>query len=174
MDQREQFLYTEKYRPQSIDECILPQHLKDELNKYVVQKNIPNLLMIGRSGVGKTTAALALIKQIGADSMLINCSMEGNLDTLRNDIKNFATTVSFSGRRKFCILDEIDSTSPLFQPALRTFMEQYSSNCGFILTANHLNKVIKALQSRDAVINFRFPNAEKVHLITEFSKRLFK
>lgn len=171
MAPREQFLFSEKFRPTTVDQCILPQRFKDEFNKYIKQKNIPNLLLIGKSGVGKTTVAKAMISQLNADFMLVNCSLEGNIDTLRNDIKNFATTASFKGKRKYCILDEIDSTSVLFQPALRTFMEQYSSNCGFILTANNPNKVIKPLHSRCSVVNFKFNVDEKLDLIVQFTKR---
>jgi DNA polymerase III delta prime subunit len=168
---KEQFLFTERFRPKTIDECILPQRMKDEFNQYVDQGNIPNLFMVGRPGIGKTTVAKALISQINADYMLVNCSLEGNIDTLRNDIRNFATTVSFTGRRKFCILDEIDSTSPLFQPALRTFMEQYSSNCGFILTANNPRKVIEPLHSRTTTVQFKFTTDEKFELIKQIYKR---
>lgn len=168
---REQFLFTERFRPQTVDDCVLPQRMKDEFNKYVEQKAIPNLLLTGRPGVGKTTVALAMCKQIDADVMLVNCSLEGNIDTLRNDIKNFSTTVSFKGKRKYCILDEIDSTSPLFQPALRTFMEQYSSNCGFILTCNNLTKVIKPLHSRCVTINFNFSPDEKLDILKGIIKR---
>jgi len=169
---REQFLFTERFRPKTVDECILPERLKIEFNKYVEQGSIPNLLMTGSSGVGKTTVAQAMIRQIGTDLLFINCSSEGNLDKLRNDLTRFATTVSFrGGKRKYVILDEMDSTSPLFQPALRTFMEQYSSNCGFILTCNHPNKVIKELHSRCSVVSFKFNADEKIELMKQFYKR---
>lgn len=170
---REDFLWVEKYRPRTIDETILPAELKATFQKFVDDNNVPNLLLTGRAGVGKTTVARAMLEQIGADYFIINSSMHGNIDTLRTDILNFASTVSFSGGRKYVILDEADYLNPnSTQPALRNFMEQYSKNCGFILTCNFKNKLIEPLQSRCGVIEFRVTKEEKQKLAVQFFKRV--
>ena len=143
---REDFLWVEKYRPRTIADTILPEELKATFQKFVDEGSVPNLLLTGRAGVGKTTVARAMLDQLGADYIVINGSMHGNIDTLRVDILNFASTVSFSGGRKYVILDEADYLNPnSTQPALRNFMEQYSKNCGFILTCNFKNKLIEPL-----------------------------
>ena len=142
------FLWTEKYRPNRISDTILPQNLSTTFNEFV-EKGIPNLLLCGGPGVGKTTVARAMLDQVGSDYMIINGSMNGGIDTLRNDIKSYASTVSLNGGRKFVILDEADYLNPQStQPALRNFMEEYSKNCGFILTANYKNRIIEPLHSR--------------------------
>ena len=169
---KQEFLWVEKYRPNQVDKCILPASLKAVFQKFVDDSNIPNLLLTGRAGVGKTTIARAMLEQINADYIVINSSMHGNIDTLRTDILNFASTVSFSGGRKYVILDEADYLNPnSTQPALRNFMEEYSKNCGFILTCNFKNKLIDPLISRCSVIDFSIPKEERSQLAAQFYKR---
>jgi DNA polymerase III delta prime subunit len=170
---REDFLWVEKYRPRTIADTVLPHSLKAVFQQFVDDENIPNLLLTGRAGVGKTTVARAMLDELGADYIVINGSMHGNIDTLRTDILNFASTVSFSGGRKYVILDESDYLNPnSTQPALRNFMEQYSKNCGFILTCNFRNKLIEPLQSRCSVIDFVIPKTERPQLAVTFYKRV--
>ena len=162
------FLWTEKYRPNRISDTILPQNLSTTFNEFV-EKGIPNLLLCGGPGVGKTTVARAMLDQVGSDYMIINGSMNGGIDTLRNDIKSYASTVSLNGKRKFVILDEADYLNPQStQPALRNFMEEYSKNCGFILTANYKNRIIEPLHSRCSVVEFNIPKIEKPNLAKQF------
>ena len=154
----QEFLWVEKYRPSRLTDCILPEELKNTFQQFINQKNIPNLLLSGSAGVGKTTVAKAMLEELGADYIVVNGSLHGNIDTLRTEIMNFATTVSFSEGRKYVILDEADYLNPQStQPALRNFMEEYSKNCGFILTCNFKNRIIEPLQSRCSVIDFLFP-----------------
>lgn len=170
---REDFLWVEKYRPRTIADTILSDELKQVFQTFADEGNIPNMLLTGRAGVGKTTVARALMEQVGADYIVINSSMHGNIDTLRTDILNFASTVSFSGGRKYVILDEADYLNPnSTQPALRNFMEQYSKNCGFILTCNFKNKLIEPLWSRCSVIDFVVPKEQRPKLALAFFKRV--
>jgi len=135
--------------------------------------NIPNMLLSGGPGIGKTTVAKAMLEELGCDYIIINGSMNGNIDTLRTEIRNFASTVSFSGGRKYVILDEADYLNPSStQPALRNFMEEYSSNCGFILTCNYKNRLIDPLHSRCSVVDFIIPKEEKPQLAKEFFVRV--
>jgi len=170
----EEFLWVEKYRANNIGDCVLPNELKTTLNEFVKNKKIPNLILSGGPGVGKTTAAKAMINEIGATYMLINASEDGNIDTLRTTIKNFASTVSLEGTgRKYIILDEADYLNPQStQPALRGFMEEFSNNCGFILTCNYKNRLIPPLHSRCSTIDFRILNSEKPQLAKEFFVRV--
>jgi len=170
---REQFLWVEKYRPRKIEDCILPEELKATFQKFVDDGSIPNLLLSGSAGVGKTTVARAMLEQINADYIVINGSMNGNIDTLRNDIRNFAATVSFTGGRKYVILDEADYLNAnSTQPALRNFMEEYSSNCGFILTCNFANRIIAPLHSRCSVVEFKINGKQKAALAKQFMSRV--
>lgn len=170
---REDFLWVEKYRPRTIADTVLPESLKSVFQRFVDEGSVPNMLLTGRAGVGKTTVARALLEQLGADYIVINSSMHGNIDTLRTDILNFASTVSFSGGRKYVILDEADYLNPnSTQPALRNFMEQYSKNCGFILTCNFKNKLIEPLWSRCSVVEFSIPKEEKPKLAVQFYRRV--
>lgn len=163
------FLWVEKYRPKTVQETTLTASLKKTFQQFVDQKNIPNLLLSGAPGVGKTTIARAMLEQLECDYIVINGSMNGNIDTLRNEILSFASTVSFSGGRKYVILDEADYLNAnSTQPALRNFMEEFSRNCGFILTCNFKNRIIEALQSRCSVIDFSMTNKEKPKLATNF------
>jgi DNA polymerase III delta prime subunit len=172
MDKKD-FLWTELYRPKTVDDCVLPQNLKDIFNAFVTEGEVPNLILSGSAGVGKTTIARALLEQMDRDYMFINGSLEGrNIDTLRTLIKDYASSVSFKGGRKYVILDEADYlNAQSTQPALRNFMEEYSSNCGFILTCNFKNRIIDPLQSRCSVIDFKFGNAEKPDLAMQMFKR---
>ena len=166
------FLWTEKYRPRNISDTILPDNLKSTFEDFI-KNGIPNLLLSGGPGVGKTTAAKAMLDQIGSDYLIINGSMNGGIDTLRNDIKSYASTVSLNGNRKFVILDEADYLNPQStQPALRNFMEEYSKNCGFILTANYKNRIIEPLHSRCSVIEFLISKQDKPVLANSFLKRV--
>lgn len=167
------FLWTERYRPKRVQDTILPNTLKKTFQQFVDQNNVPNLLLSGRAGIGKTTIAKAMLEEIGADYLVINGSMNGNIDTLRVEIANFASTMSFVGGRKYVILDEADYLNPnSTQPALRNFMEEYSKNCGFILTCNFKNRIIEPLHSRCSVIEFHIPNAEKADMAAQFFKRV--
>ena len=160
---KEEFLYVEKYRPQTIEDTILPEQLKETFKDFVELGEIPNLLLCGSAGVGKTTIAKALCNELNADFIVINGSDEGRLiDTLRTKIKNFASTVSLGGGPKVVILDEADYISAeSVQPALRAFIEEFSSNCRFIFTCNYKNRIIPALHSRTTVIDFKIPPLEK-------------
>ena len=172
---REHLLWVEKYRPKSIEECILPSDIKQTFNEFVLQEEIPNLLLSGRSGIGKTTVAMALCNQLDSDFIIINSSEDGNIDTLRTDIKTFASTVSLSGGRKVVILDEADYLNPQStQPALRRFMEEFSKNCRFIFTCNFANRIISPLHSRCSVIEFKIPKSELPVLATEFMERVIR
>ncbi len=167
------FLWVEAYRPSTIDDCILPKTLKNDLQAFIDKESLTNLILSGGSGVGKTTAARAILEQIGATYMMINGSEESGIDVLRTKIKNFAATVSLHGGKKYLILDEADYLNPQStQPALRGFMEEFHKNCGFILTCNYKNRIIPALQSRCSVIDFVIPNSEKAKLAQEFFKRV--
>ncbi len=169
---RDTFLWVEQYRPKTVDECILPKTLKTQLQSYVDKQDISNLILSGGPGVGKTTAARAMLEQIGATYMFINGSEESGIDVLRTKIKNFASTVSLEGGRKYLILDEADYLNPQStQPALRGFIEEFHQNCGFILTCNYKNKLIAPLHSRCGVVDFTIPKSEKAGLAGQFFKR---
>jgi DNA polymerase III delta prime subunit len=170
----EHLLWTEKYRPKSIDDCILPERLKKPFQEYVNQSNIPNLLLSGGAGVGKTTVAKAMCEEIGCDVMVINGSDEGRLiDTFRTKIKNFASSMSLAGGRKVVIIDEADyCNAESVQPALRNFIEEFAGNCSFIFTCNYKNKLIEPLHSRCAVIDFALKNGEKAQMASTFMKRV--
>lgn len=166
-------LWVEKYRPQTILDCILPNELKSTFQQFVENEEIPNLLLTGTAGVGKTTVAKAMLEEIGCTYMMINGSEESGIDTLRTKIKNFASTVSMDGKRKYVILDEADYLNPQStQPALRGFIEEFSRNCGFILTCNFRNRIIEPLHSRCSTVEFRIPNEQKPKLAMNFMKRV--
>lgn len=166
------FLFVEKYRPSKVQDCILPDVTKNTFQEYVNRKEIPNLLLVGGAGTGKTTIAKALCNEIGCDYLFINASDENGIDTLRIKIANYASSVSLSGGRKVVILDEFDAATRNFQDAFRNFLEKFSSNCTFILTCNYANKIIEPIHSRCAVINFSINKTEKKKLITQFFKRV--
>ena len=169
----EDFLWTERYRPIRISDTILPAELKAVFQQFVDQGNIPNLILSGSAGVGKTTVARAMLEELGCDYIIINGSMNGNIDTLRNEILNFASSVSLSGGRKYVILDEADYLNAnSTQPALRNFMEEFSRNCGFILTCNFKNRIIEPLHSRCSVIDFKISKSDMAKLAGQFFKRV--
>ena len=171
----ETFLWVEKYRPTTVDDCILPSELKTTFSEFVKDKHIPNLILSGGPGIGKTTIAKAMLDEIGSTSMMINGSEESGIDVLRTKIKNFASTVSLEGGRKYMILDEADYLNPQStQPALRGFMEEFHKNCGFILTCNYKNRLIEPLHSRCSVIDFVIPKAQKPDLARTFFDRIKK
>ncbi len=171
----EQYLWSERYRPRAISECILPEQLKATFQQFVDDQQVPNLLLTGTSGVGKTTVAKAMLEQLGCDYIVINGSLDRNIDTLRNDIQHFASSISFQhmGKRKYVILDEADFLNPTStMPALRNFMEQFADNCGFILTANYPGRIIDALRSRCSEIEFTIPKTEKTEMAKQFLIRV--
>jgi len=169
----ESYLWVEQYRPKDVGSCILPKNLKDTFTEFVESNNVPNLILSGGPGVGKTTVAKAMLDHIGATYMMINGSEESGIDVLRTKIRNFASTVSLEGGRKYLILDEADYLNPQStQPALRGFMEEFHKNCGFILTCNYKNRLIEPLHSRCSVIEFSIPKSEKQKLASGFMKRV--
>jgi len=170
-----EFLFVEKYRPQVIDDCILPDETKKTFKEFVAKGEIPNLLLAGPPGIGKTTIAKALCNEIGADYYVINGSDEGRfLDTVRNQAKNFASTVSLTGssKHKVIIIDEADNTGNDVQLLLRANIEAFYNNCRFIFTCNYKNKIIEPLHSRCAVIDFTIKGKQKVQLAGSFFQRL--
>ena len=170
---RDEFLWVEKYRPRTVSDTILPDNLKQTFQQFVDNKNIPNLLLAGGPGVGKTTIAKAMLDELECDYIVINGSLSGNIDTLRNDIMQFASSMSLVGGRKYVILDEADYLNPnSTQPALRNFMEEYSKNCGFIMTCNFKNRIIEPLQSRCSVIDFNIDKKIGQILAAKFMKRV--
>jgi DNA polymerase III delta prime subunit len=169
----EQFLWVERYRPHTIDECILPKFLKDTFNDFAAQDKIPNLLLSGGPGVGKTTVAKALCDMTKADYIVVNGSEESGIDVLRTKIKQFASTVSFTDSRKMVILDEADYLNPQStQPAMRGFIEEFAGNCGFIFTCNYKNRIIEPIHSRCSVVDFKIDNGEKAKLASQFMTRV--
>ena len=169
----EDFLWVEKYRPKTIEECVLPDALKQTLSEFISKGDIPNLILSGGPGVGKTTAAKAMLDELGLTYMFINGSEESGIDVLRTKIKNFASTVSLHGGRKYLILDEADYLNPQStQPALRGFIEEFHKNCGFILTCNYKNRLIPPLHSRCSVVDFTVPKSEKKELAEQFFRRV--
>ena len=168
------FLWVEKYRPQKVEDCILPTEVKTTFKSFIEQGEIPNLLLSGTAGVGKTTIAKALCKELGVDSYVINGSDEGRfLDTVRNQAKTFAATVSLtsSSRHKVLIIDEADNTTPDVQLLLRASIEEFQKNCRFIFTCNFKNKIIEPLHSRTTVIDFNVRGKTKQNLAAQFFER---
>jgi len=174
--ENDNFLWVEKYRPRKIDDCILPDTLKKTFQTFLEQGEIPNLLLSGTAGTGKTTVARALCEELGCDYIILNGSDEGrSIDTVRNNIKNFASTVSLaeSSGPKVVIIDEADYMNPeSVQPALRNFIETFSKHCRFIFTCNFINKIIAPIHSRCTVINFRTDKKDKQKMAGGFHKRL--
>ena len=169
------FIWVEKYRPQNIDDCILPENIKKTFKEFLNKGEIPNMLLAGPPGIGKTTVAKALCQELGVDYYVINGSDEGRfLDTVRNNAKNFASTVSLSSeaKHKVIIIDEADNTGNDVQLLLRAFIEEFSNNCRFIFTCNYKNKILEPLHSRCAVIEFSVRGKEKQEIAGQFFKRL--
>lgn len=169
----DQFVWTEKFRPQTIEDCILPTSIKKTLSDMIKQGELPNLLLSGPPGSGKTTAARALCNEVGADVLFINASLENGIDVLRSKIMQFASSVSLTDAKKVVILDEADYTNPQsFQPALRGFIEEFSTNVRFILTCNFKNRIIEPLHSRCATVDFRISGTERMDMAAEFFGRV--
>jgi len=169
------FIWVEKYRPKTIEECILPENIKKTFRDFLNTGEIPNMLLSGPPGVGKTTVAKALCNELGADFYVINGSDEGRfLDTVRNNAKNFASTVSLSSeaKHKVIIIDEADNTGNDVQLLLRAFIEEFANNCRFIFTCNYKNKILEPLHSRCAVVEFGIKGKEKAQIASQFFKRL--
>ena len=172
---RDEFLWVEKYRPKTIEDCILPENIKKTFTDFLEKGEVPNLLLAGPAGCGKTTVAKALCTQLGVDVYVINGSDEGRfLDTVRNTAKNFASTVSLSSeaKHKVIIIDEADNTTNDVQLLLRAFTEEFSGNCRFIFTCNYKNKIIEPLHSRCACIDFSTNSKNKPQLAAQFFKRI--
>ena len=168
-----QYLWVEKYRPSTIDECILPDSMKKTFKEFIASGELPNFLFCGGAGVGKTTVAKALCNEIGAEYLFINGSEESGIDILRNKIKNFASSVSLTDSKKVVILDEADYLNAnSTQPALRGFIEEFSNNCRFIFTCNFKNRIIEPLHSRCAVVEFKIENSEKPKIAAGFYRRV--
>lgn len=167
----EEFLWVEKYRPRKVEECVLSQDLKKIFQNVLDKGELQNMMFTGTAGTGKTTVARALCNELDLDYIIINGSEESGIDTLRNKIKQFASSVSLSGGLKVVILDEADYLNPQStQPALRGFIEEFSANCRFILTCNFKNRIIEPLHSRTSVIEFAMPKKEKEALAGQFIK----
>ena len=169
---KDDFLYVERYRPKTIDECILPQELKETFKSFVKAGQMPNLLLCGGAGIGKTTIARALANELNYDVMFINCSEERGIDTLRTKMMGFCSTVSLTDERKCLILDESDYLTPDAQAALRAFIEQFANTCSFVMTCNFKNRLIPPLHSRTTVIDFRIDPKNKPEMLMQFTKRL--
>jgi DNA polymerase III delta prime subunit len=169
---REEPLWWKKYRPRTIDDCVLPSGVIKQLQGYRDKRMVPNLILSGRAGVGKTSSIVALLDELECDSFVLNSSLYGNIDTLRTEVTQFASTISFSGGRKYVVLDEADGLTNQTQQGLRNFMEEYASNAGFILTCNYINKLIEPLQSRTGIIEYRVPSSELPALQGRFLKRM--
>lgn len=171
--ENKQILWVEKYRPHKVEDCILPDNLKGTFQEYVNRQEIPNLLLAGSAGVGKTTIAKALCEEVGCDYLIINGSDESGIDTFRTKIKNYASSMSISGGRKVIIIDEADYLNPQStQPALRGAIEEFSQNCSFIFTCNFKNRIIEPLHSRCSVVEFKIQNGQKAKMAAQFMKRV--
>ena len=168
-----EFLWVEKYRPQTISDCILPDGLKQTFQEYVDAGEISNMLLCGTAGTGKTTVARALCNELGCDYIVINGSDESGIDVLRTKIRDFASTVSFESKAKVVILDEADYLNPnSTQPALRAFIEEFSGNCRFIFTCNFKNRIIEPLHSRTSVIDFKIDKKDRPEMAQKFLGRM--
>jgi DNA polymerase III delta prime subunit len=169
---QDEFLWVERYRPRTIEDCILPDDQRAVFAQFLEKNEIPNMLLCGGAGMGKTTVARALCEQLGSDYIVINGSEESGIDVLRTKIRNFASAVSFSGNTKVVILDEADYLNPnSTQPALRAFIEEFSKSCRFIFTCNFKNRIIAPLHSRTTVIEFKQARADKPKIAAQFHRR---
>jgi DNA polymerase III delta prime subunit len=166
-------LWVEKYRPKTLSDCILPIDLATVFSGMIKEGTIPNMMLYGKAGTGKTTVARALANDLGADSIIINCSEENGIDTLRTKIRNYCSTVSLNGSLKIVILDEFDyANAQSIQPALRGAIEEFANNCRFIMTCNYKNRIIDPLHSRCTGIDFTVPNSEKAQVAAGILKRI--
>lgn len=173
MIEQDHMLWVEKYRPHRVADCILPEDMKKIFQAYVDTNSIPNLILSGGPGMGKTTIARAMCDELSCDYILINCSLENSIDTLRTKVLGFASSVSLAGGRKVVIFDEADTPRmAAAQEALRAFIEEFASNCSFIFTCNNKNKIIKPLHSRCAIVNFKLDKTVKQQMAAEFFRRV--
>ena len=169
----DEVLWVERYRPQLIEDTILPEKTKAMFKKFVTDGNVPNLLLSGGPGVGKTTIAKAMLEEMGCDYKIMNGSLNVNIDAIRYDISTYASAVSLQGGRKYVIFDEADYLNAAnVQPALRNFIEEYSSNCGFIFTCNFKNRIIQPLRSRLSEVDFSIETSDRPKLAMQFMKRV--
>lgn len=168
----ESFLWVEKYRPSTVNECILPERLKTVFQKYVKDKSIPNLMLTGTAGVGKTTVAVAMCKEIGLDYIIINGSDERGIDIIRTKVRSFASNMSLLGEKKVIIIDEADYLTPDAQAAFRRSIEEFSNNCTFIFTCNFKSRLIDAIHSRCSVIDFALKSEEKPKMAAQLFSRI--
>ena len=166
-------LWTELYRPKTVQDTILPAHLKEIFQSFVDKKFVPNLLLTGSTGIGKTTIAKAMLNQLEAEYIIINGSLERNIDTLRYDIQRFASSLSMFGSKKYVIIDEADGlNAQSTQPALKAFIEEYSKNCGFIFTCNYQNRILPELRGRCAIVEFKIAKSEAAGLANDFFNKI--
>lgn len=173
MSFEDQYIWTERFRPHRVADVILPDSIKSKFEKYVEDGDIPPLILTGTAGIGKTTLIRAAAEEIGMDTLFINASLYGNIDTLRTDIQDFASTMSFGGKRKLVILDEADYLNPnSTQPALRNFMEEFARNCSFVMTCNNPKRIIAPLHSRASTVNFRITKKELPGVASQIMKRV--
>jgi DNA polymerase III delta prime subunit len=168
----EQYLWTEKYRPNTVAACVLPDHIKYLFQAFVLKRNVPNLILSGPSGLGKTSVAIAALEEIGCDYIKINSKLKRGIDTIREEMMQFASTMSFKEGRKFIVLDEADGMLPDAQGALNAFIEEYAANCGFIFTCNNKNKIIPSIHSRCDLIDFKLTKYDFNNLAPKFYKLL--
>jgi DNA polymerase III delta prime subunit len=174
METRDFYAWVEKYRPLTLADCILTKTVQQTMDGIIQQADTPHLIFTGSAGIGKTTVAKALARDLDVDSLVINASLDRNIATLREDIADFASSLSMTGKRKYVILDEADNLNNVVQPALRAFMEDFAGVCAFILTCNFPTRIIEPLRSRCSIVDFKIPASEKPQMAADYVKRAFE